>query len=349
MYYTTEGYLRNAFDNAYRPYAFRAASQEDYFRWKREFAAHLARLLGMGKMTLCTPEPQHKGTETLDGYTREKVILYTEPGIQMPLYVLKPANASGRMPVVIAPHGHVSNGKSAVCGIDKGDGRLRAAIDSHNYDYGVQLVKQGFLVFCPDARGFGERAEKFVQSEQNPLNGSCFHLNAMAVPLGMNVTGMWVWDLVRLLDWALTRDDADADRVSCAGLSGGGLQTLWFTALDDRVRSAVVSGYFYGYKQALLEQHNHCSCNYVPGLWECADMGDIGALIADRHVFIETGDADPLNGADGVGNVFPQVDTVRRAAKLLGNDGGVRHHVFNGPHKWCGEESIPWLKGRNGL
>ena len=52
------------------------------------------------------------------------------------------------------------------------------------------------------------------------------------------------------------------------------------TALDDRVKCAVVSGYFYGYKQSLLEQHQNCSCNYVPRLYEHVDMGDVGALIA---------------------------------------------------------------------
>jgi hypothetical protein len=61
------------------------------------------------------------------------------------------------------------------------------------------------------------------------------------------------------------------------------------TALYYRIKAAVISGYFYGYKQSLLEMPDNCSCNYVPHLWEKVDMGDMGALIAPRTLLIETG------------------------------------------------------------
>lgn len=300
-------------------------------------------------MVPCALNPRSAGVEHMDGYTREKMFIETEPGVIMPFYVLKPEGVlpGDKLPAVIAPHGHAGGGKSAVCGIDDGDERLKRAIREFNYAYGAQFVREGFLVFCPDARGFGERAEKYRQSGEYLLDSSCALLNAMALPLGMNVTGMWTWDLMRLVDYILTRDDADGARLNCAGLSGGGLQTLWLAAMDERVGNAVVSGYFYGYRQALLELNNNCSCNYVPGLWEWADMGDIGALIAGRGLFVETGDGDPLNGADGLDNVYPQVEIVREAARLLKNEESVRHHVFAGPHRWCGEQSVPWLKERN--
>ena len=99
----------------------------------------------------------------------------------------------------------------------------------------------------------------------------------MGLPLGQTVTGMWAWDLHRLIDYVQTRDDCQADRIGCAGLSGGGLQTLWATALNRRIRCAVVSGYMFGYKQSLLDMHTNCSCNFVPHLYEHLDMGDIAA------------------------------------------------------------------------
>ena len=77
-------------------------------------------------------------------------------------------------------------------------------------------------------------------------------LNHMAMPLGQTVTGMWTWDLMRLIDHVETRPECDASRIGCAGLSGGGLRTLWLAALDERIRCAVVSGYFYRYRESLL-------------------------------------------------------------------------------------------------
>jgi hypothetical protein len=150
------------------------------------------------------------------------------------------------------------------------------------------------------------------------LSNSCAVLNHMAIPLGQTVTGMWTFDLIRLVDYVETRPECNALRIGCAGLSGGGLQTLWLTALDERVRCAVVSGYFYGYKDSLLRLANNCSCNYVPHLWELADMGDIAALVAPRPLLIETGTLDPLNGERGVANVAEQLAIARQAYTLLG-------------------------------
>jgi dienelactone hydrolase len=262
----------------------------------------------------------------------------------MPLYVLRPSDmAHGeRRPVVLAPHGHASAGKAAVAG--RADiPEVAQTIAQHQYDYGVQLVRAGFVVLCPDARGFGERRERVMLDDGNLLGSSCQVLNNMALPLGQTVTGMWVWDLMRLIDYAATRQDCDITRLGCAGLSGGGLQALWLSALDERVRCTVVSGYFYGYKDALLRLSQNCSCNYVPGLWQLADIGDIGALIAPRPLLIETGRADRLNGARGVANVVEQVDLTRRAYSLLGLEDRLSHSIFEGAHRWDGADALPWM------
>jgi dienelactone hydrolase len=175
------------------------------------------------------------------------------------------------------------------------------------------------------------------------LGGSCALLNHMAIPLGQTVTGMWTWDLMRLIDYIATRPECDADRIGSAGLSGGGLQTLWLAALDERVKCAVDSGYFYGYKDALLKLNGNCSCNYIPGLWKLADMGDIAALIAPRPFFVETGDADGLNGERGIANTSEQVAITRQAYELYGAADRLVQHIFAGEHRWCGEQAIPWL------
>jgi len=348
MYYTTEAYFKEKFDNAYRPFALRAQSAEEYVKWKKDFRALLEKLLGFQKMTRCEAMPISLGIEQMDGYTREKIVIHTEPGIEMPFFLLKPSNVKPgeRLAALIATHGHDCGGKMAICGMDGGYLEIRDRIAKYNCDYGVQFVKKGFIVFAPDARGFGERAEKYEQNDQSVLHSSCAYINSMAYPLGLCQTGMWTWDLMRLVDYILTRDDVDAARVNCAGLSGGGLQSLWLGAMDERVKNVIISGYFYGYKQALLEMFN-CSCNYVPHLFENADIGDIASLAANRGIFIETGDKDPLNGEGGVENVIPQVNTVKKAAALLHNEKSIAHHVFPGPHQWCGEKAIPWMCERN--
>ena len=165
----------------------------------------------------------------------------------------------------------------------------------------------------------------------------------MAYPLGQTVTGMWTWDLHRLIDYIQARSDCKPDRIGCGGLSGGGLQTLWATALDSRIRCAVISGYLYGVKESLIDL-SHCSCNYVPRLYEYADMGDIAALIAPRPLLIETGTRDDLNGASGIKNVLPQVAIIRKAYRLLNATRSLKHDIFDNEHVWNGIEAVPWMK-----
>lgn len=348
-FFTMVDSLQARFDRVGRALGLQATTATELARWQPTVRAHLRRITGIDTME---PAPlAARLTESVngEGYRRERVVIQTEPGIMMPLYVLVPADLdpTERRACVIAPHGHGSGGKLAVAG-RRDIPAVAATISQHNYDYGVQLARQGFIVFCPDARGFGERREQARQSETDMLGGSCSLLNHMAIPLGQTVTGMWTWDLMRLIDYVATRPDCDVDRLGCAGLSGGGLQTLWLAALDERVRCSVVSGYFYGCKESLLVLNGNCSCNYVPGLWQAVDMGDLAALIAPRPLLIETGSQDSLNGPNGLRNVYSQIEIVRRAYQLHSLD-YPKHDVFEGGHRWNGVEAIPFLRARLGV
>lgn len=344
-FYTTENYYLNLFDEVGQKYKFTAKTACELDEWKKNFRKELATIIGLDSMKNCDLNPTLVTEEKMDGYTRAKYTIETEPGVVMPFYALVPNDLKEgeKRPVIIAPHGHASHGKSAIVGETLDNENIVATIKKHNYDYGVQYVKEGFIVLCPDGRGFGERREKDYQTDRRILESSCSFLNNMAICLGQSVTGMWTWDLMRLVDYIETRDDVIVDKIGCAGLSGGGLQTLWLTALDDRIKACVISGYMYGYKQSLIEMGN-CSCNYVPHLYELGDMGDIAALIMPRPVLFETGTKDDLNGRDGLSNVTSQIDKVKDAANVLGVTDNVYHDIFDGEHRWNGVYAIPWMK-----
>ena len=105
----------------------------------------------------------------------------------------------------------------------------------------------------------------------------------------------------------------------------------------------MVSGYFYGVKQALLYIWFNCACNYLPHLWTHFDMGDIASLIAPRALGIETGSKDDLNGRDGVDNVLPQVEIARGAYRHYEAEERLQHFIFEGEHRFHGKESIDFL------
>ncbi len=340
-HFMTHPSLQKRWARVGRKLAFSCEARTDMAQWRSKTVRKLKQLTGYDTLQSASLAPRVTEERAFDGYLRQRVEIQTEPGVVMPLYVFIPRGLPGPHPAVLAPHGHTSGGKLAVAGCREIP-EVAKTIDQHNYDYGVQFVRAGFVTFCPDARGFGERREQAARG--SILNSSCQWINNMAFPLGQTVTGMWAWDLHRLIDYVETREDCIRDRIGCAGLSGGGLQTLWAAALDKRIKCAVISGYLYGYKESLLDMHTNCSCNYVPHLYEYVDMGDIAALIAPRPLLVETGTEDPLNGASGLANVRSQMRTIRRAYRLLAANRMLKHDVFAGKHRWNGVEAIPWMK-----
>lgn len=339
-----EPYLLKRFDQHARQLGYRATDARSHRRWARALRTTLREIIGFDTMRPAPPKPRTTESVCRDGYTRHRMEIQTEPGIIMPMYALVP-EGSGPFPAVICAHGHMTGGKYASAGITEIP-VVAEKIQHYNFDYGVQFAKAGAIAFCPDARGFGERQERLTHSRTkgDVMAASCLHLNQMAIPLGQTVTGMWTWDILALARYIHTRSDVLPGQLACMGLSAGGLQTLWATALDEEnlIKAAVVSGYFFGYRESLLIAHGHCSCNYVPHLFETADMGDIAALIAPRPLMIETGDHDALNGQSGLRNVKRQFNIARQAYRTLQAGKNIKHDIFSGGHRWHGVASIPW-------
>jgi dienelactone hydrolase len=333
--------MLHRFDKVARRMALNAKTPAELKRWQKKIAAKLRELTGYDTMRRTSLGAKITEEVPMDGYIRQRVEIHTEPDVVMPMYVLIP-QGKGPFPAVMAPHGHAGDGKNGPVGIATSD-KVAEVIRTANYKYGPQMAKAGFITFCPDARGFGERREVFHKSA-DPTESSCREVLHMAIPLGQTVTGMWTWDLHRLADYIQTRRDCIPGQLACVGLSGGGHQAIWAAALDERIRCTISSGYFYGYKESLLELSNNCSCNYVPHLWEHVDMGDIGALIAPRALLIESGTIDPLNGKSGLANVRSQLAIARKAYKLLGASERIQHDVYEGDHQWYGNNAVAWVR-----
>ncbi|NQU10979.1 acetylxylan esterase [bacterium] len=351
FYDDTEHFAR-LFDRVGRQLAFRGRTRRDALAWQPRLRRKLVDVLGLDTFTSTRPRPKLVDREDLGEYWREDWRIHTEPDVIATFYALVPKGITKgqRRPAVICPHGHGSGGRFSPAGRDD-LAAIAEQIKVYNYDYAVQLARRGLVTFAMDARGFGQRRVQAKREDKKDpalfLASSCHELMLMGHPLGQSVAGMWTWDLLRLVDCVVSRPEVDPERVGCAGLSGGGLQTLYLSALDKRIKAAVVSGYFYGVKDSLIRLAGNCDCNCVPQLWKYADLGDVAGLIAPRGLFIETGDKDPLNGAAGsLANVRSQVRAARKVYRALGVKESPVHHVFPGEHRWCGERSIPWLEKR---
>src|SRR5207245_11768645 len=69
----------------------------------------------------------------------------------------------------------------------------------------------------------------------NVVCGEHAVLGNLACIAGTTLDRYMVWDGMRALDYLLTRPDVDARRIAVTGTSGGGFQSLYLGALDERI------------------------------------------------------------------------------------------------------------------
>ncbi|MDD4772933.1 MAG: alpha/beta hydrolase family protein [Eubacteriales bacterium] len=355
-FYTLTDFACDFYDANSRKSKFNGNTAGELTEWIPEARAVLSDITGLELLKdyfaardFGTPKPEVVEAYEDGDFTRSKIYLQIEHNMTVPLYLFMPKDmAQGeRRPVVLAPHGHGGGGKYAPAGITGRHEAVDRKIHDLDYNYGERFARLGYIVICPDAPGFGERREKIWQDDRHIGNASCEIISHMVYSLGLSMQGLFTYNLMRVADYALTLEGADRDKLYCAGLSGGGLQTLIFAACDTRVKKSIISGYFYGVKEALLMQPENCACNFSHRLWYHFDMGDIACMIYPRAFLVETGDIDPLNGRSGAANAVSQIEIARRAYALGNRQDSVVHHIYEGPHKWFGYHAEGFLKGEH--
>ena len=217
----------------------------------------------------------------LDGYILENLVFESRPGFSVPANLYRPRDRAGKLPAVLAPIGHyLAAGKAA----------------SENQALCIQLARLGFVVLTYDAIGHGERVAA----------GNNHHEAGYALlPLGQTVSGWMVWDSMRAIDYLLTRPDVDPARIGITGNSGGGLNTLFTSAIDHRVKAAAIVGYTVQFNNWIKYGGPHCTCTYLPAMYRSMEWFSIAGLIAPRAVLMMQGERDgifPISGARKAGH-----------------------------------------------
>lgn len=324
-------------------------SAETCRRHQEKLRDKLKELLGWDRLEQIDrqrqPQPElHRLWERTepDGILVRSLSIQTLPGVRMPFYVLFPKDWQDgeRRPVMICLPAHGAN-KEVVAGIADTPQAAEKLKRTPLEAYGRSFTERGYIAVCPDPSGFGLRQEAPASEDISflgrrpfdPLGSSCHVLSETAEAFGLSLAGLIAWDNRKLLDYLETVSWAETDRIGCAGFSGGGLSTMWIAALDARVRLAVISGYIHGYYDCMMDTHL-CSCNYVPGLWNIADISDIASLIAPRPLFVENGLEDIESGPVGIQGPEEQVSRIRNVYKSLGADEKLVMSTPPGPHAW---------------
>jgi len=307
--------------------------------WQTRTRKALAEYLGFLDTPRVDPDPRIlAGPVDRGSYVRYKIALRTMPHAHVPLYLLIPKRASRQpLPAILALHGH-GYGVKDIVGLWE-DGSERLQPDGYHGDFGCALAEHGFVVAAPEIASFGERFHKYPNPEQFRMTPTCHGGGAYAIMMGGSLAGMRVLENQRILDYLATRREVNMDRIGAMGISGGGMNTFFTTAIDTRIKACVISGYFCEWRKSILDIF-HCTCNYVPGLYKLGELSDLSALIAPRPCLVEHGMKD---------DIFPfaevqrTVEKARRAWVTLGARENLQTDYFQGRHRINGEVAYRFL------
>ena len=320
----------------------------DFVTWKAQFKAKILELLGP------FPDPVPLNAEVVEevvvddfedagipAFTQQKVVFDSEPYASVVAYLLIPQCADGRerRPAILNAHGHGS-GKSEMVGLDPkcylpgSDAPTISAAALH-------LVKTGFVVLAPDWRPFGERSldSVFARAGRDPCNVTYMSFGYF----GVNLLALNIWDAQRSLDYLEKLPFIDPDRIGMVGLSYGGTLTTYATALDDRVKAAVVSGYCSTLNDAmsLRGKGNYCGSQYLPGLLQWGDIPDVVGLIAPRPLLIESGSLDDCFVIEDTNLAYEELQEIYAAA---GATDKLERDIADVPHQYIFHKLVPFLQ-----
>ncbi len=269
--------------------------------------AHLLRGLGLDPLPERTPlGATITGTLQREGYRIERIAFQSRPNFWVTAHLYVP-EGKGPFPVILNPHGH--------WGWKKAEPVVQARL--------IAQAKHGYLAMIVDSPGNSFEGDRAVERRQEGTH------NDWRLAMGVGTaTGVYVWDLMRALDYLETRSEADMQHVGITGASGGGTATLYTFAADERIHCAIPVVYATSLE---VNPHNGCLCNHVPGTLRVGDRADLLALRAPAPVLVIGAQDD---------REFPPEGTRKTGAKLraiwdlYGAGDATRWLLFDGPHDY---------------
>lgn len=231
---------------------------EEWNRRREEIKAKIWELSGVTYDPSVALDFQCVKTVRFDGYTVRSVRYQTRPGIYATASLYVP-DGDGPFPAVLNLHGHSR------------EGRRLCYIQARGHSF----AKNGYVCLSPDTWGMGERC-----SIQNEFEYHGSTLGGALILLGEAFLGALLVDNMRSVDLLSSLPFVDKDRLGVTGESGGGNQTMWVGAMDERLK-AVMPVVSVGSFESYIMRSN-CYCEVLPGAFQYFEEDSVLALVAPR-------------------------------------------------------------------
>ncbi|MDQ1317230.1 MAG: hypothetical protein QG588_881 [Candidatus Poribacteria bacterium] len=230
----------------------------------------------------CDLRPVIRNITMMDGYRIESLTYDVEPDDHVPALLLIPDGVDANNPAPAVAIWHQHNGQ---WNLGKSEPGGLAGDPMHHT--GVALVKEGYVVLCPDALCFEERQSKYLDGG----NFERFEFLRYVVS-GKCMAWKNILDMRRAVDYLCSRPEVRSDRIGCYGHSMGSTHTWLVGPWEHRLACLVGNCCLPTYSAIHRTHLLHCFPNFIPGWYQYGDTPDIAGLIAPRALHLNFGTLD---------------------------------------------------------
>ncbi len=258
-------------------------------------------------------------SQQMKGFTVKNIAFQVRPGVYATSNLFIP-DGPGPFPAVIMMCGHSSNARLYV-----------------NYQgVGHSLALNGYVCLTIDPWGAGERTTEHGKFEYHGAS-----LGASLLNIGESLMGAQISDNIRGVDLLASLPYVDAKNIGATGASGGGNQTMWLAAMDERVKAAipVVS---VGTFESYVMGHN-CICETLPDGLSFTEESGILALVAPRALNLFNAQRDS-NPAFFPSEMIRSYNNAKPVFEMYGAGNNFKYEVFDLTHGYH-NEMRPYMLG----
>ena len=303
------------------------------------------------------------GWET-DGVIGQEVSWSVGYGPRTHAYVLKPANAKGPLPGMVALHDHSDFKYFGREKITDGPEETQPAVKNLRQQmyggraYANALAREGFVVLVHDVflwgsrrfsqetmmEAMGGKTSALIQTyqTQSPIPEEIDRFNITASfhehlvskycnILGTSLAGVVSFEDRVALNYLLSRPDVDSGRAGCIGLSGGGNRAALLTAAQDRLRATVIIGLMTTYPALLDHNMSHTWMLFPFGWARHGDWPDIAACRAPLPLLVQYDLGDHLFTETGMMDAHTRLQNHYTS---VGKANAYTGQFYPGPHKF---------------
>jgi len=214
-----------------------------------------------------------------DSFRVEHIVYESQPGffVTSSMFIPGGLKKNSKAPAVIYCSGHSTDGYR-----------------SEAYQQVIlNLVKKGFIVFAFDPVGQGERLEYYDPKTKKSIVGGPTtehsYPGTQAFITGGSQARYMIWDGIRAVDYLLTRKEVDPARIGITGRSGGGTQSAYIAALDDRINAAAPECYITNFTRLLQTiGPQDAEQNFFNGIIRGIDHADLLLVRAPKPALMIT-------------------------------------------------------------